>query len=116
VRRLTPAKLAVIVVLVSGLSWYSFQVMRPPLPVTVQFRSGVDESRFALTFLNQSDLPLAFTATLQHPGQRDKRTFAVQVQPHATYELGSSQGWAGQSGDRIWLSGSNFKVWRGAIP
>jgi hypothetical protein len=116
VKRLTPAKLAVIVVLLGVLIWYAFQVLKLPLPVTVQFRSEMHRSGFVLIFKNESDHALSFTATLGHPGQREEKTFAIQVQSRSTYELGSSQGWAGESGDRISLTSSNYRVWRGAIP
>lgn len=116
VRTLTPAKLVAIVVIVGALFWYGLQVTRPQLPVTVQFRSASSESGFVLIFNNQSDQALSFTATLGHPGQEQEKKFAIQVRPHSAYELGNAQGWVGQSGDRISLTSSNYKVWRGAIP
>lgn len=116
VKPLTPAKLAAIVALVGILFWYGFQVMRPQLPVTVQFRSAIGASGFVLIFKNESDQTLSFTATLRHPGQEEEKKFAIQVPPRGAYELGNSQGWVGQSGDRISLTSSNYKVWRGAIP
>jgi len=116
VRRLTPAKLATIAVVFGALIWYAFQVLEPRLPVSVQFRSDMRGSGFVLIFKNQSDDALSFTATLAHPQHPEERKFAVQVQPRGAYELGSSQGWVGQSGDRISLASSNYRVWRGAIP
>jgi len=113
---LTPAKLAAIAAIVAALVWYAFQVLQPRLPVTVQFRSATGGSGFVLIFKNESDHPVSFTATLQHPGQVEERKFAIQVRPNGAYELGNSQGWVGQSGDRISLSSSGYKVWRGAIP
>lgn len=116
VRRLTPAKLAVIVVLMGGLIWYALQVLEPPLPVTVRFRSEMHGSGFVLIFENESDRALSFTASLGHPGRREEKKFAIQVPSRSTYELGSSQGWVGQSGDRISLTSSNYRAWTGAIP
>jgi len=116
VKRLTPAKLVAIVVLVGALIGYAFQVLRPPLPVGVQFRSEIPGSGFVLIFENESDHALSFTATLGHRGQRGERKFAIRVQPRSTYELGSPQGWTGQSGDRISLTSPNYRVWKGAIP
>ncbi len=115
-KRLTPAKLAVIVVLLAGLTWYAAQVLRPALPITVQFQSEVGGSGFALRFRNDSDRALTFTATLEHPRQSQASKYLVQVQPHDTYELGSSRGWVGESGDRISLSSSDYRKWTGAIP
>ena len=115
-KRLTPAKLAAIVVLFGAFIWYASEVLKPPLPVTVQFRSEMRGSGFVLIFRNESDRALSFTATLGHPGQQEEKTFAIQVQPHSTYELGSPQGWAGESGDRISLTSPNYRVWTGAIP
>ena len=115
-KRLTPTKLAAIVALLGVVIWYAFQVLKPPLPVTVQFRSDMHRSGFVLIFMNESDHALSFTATLGHLGQQEEKTFAIQVQPRSTYELGSSQGWAGESGDRISLTSSNYRVWKGAIP
>ncbi len=116
VKRLTPAKLAAMVVLVGALIWYAFQVLQPPLPVTVRFRSQMPGSGFVLIFENESDHALSFTATLGHQGQGEARKFAIQVQPRSTYELGSSQGWTGQSGDRISLTSRDYRAWKGAIP
>jgi hypothetical protein len=113
---LTPTKLAVIAALVGVLFWYGLQVTRPQLPVAVQFRSASSGSGFVLIFKNQSDRALAFTAALEHPGHDQEKKFAIQVLPRGAYELGNSQGWVGQSGDRISLTSSNYKVWRGAIP
>ena len=113
---LTPRKLIAIAAIVGVLFWYGFQVLQPRLPVTVQFRSVSGGAGFVLIFTNESDHPLSFTATLAHPGQTDEKKFAIQVRANSSYELGSSQGWVGQSGDRISLSSSNYKVWRGAIP
>jgi hypothetical protein len=116
VRTLTPAKLVAIVAIVGALFWYGVQVTRPELPVAVGFRSTSSAPGFALIFNNRSDQTLSFTAALRHPGQEQEQKFLVQVQPRGAYELGSSQGWVGQSGDRISLTSSNYKVWRGAIP
>lgn len=116
VRRITPAKLVAIAVLLGGLAWYAFQVLKPPLPVAVQFHSDLRGSGFTLMFENESDRVLSFTAALEHPGQQQVRRFAIQVPPHGTYELGSSQGWVGQSGDRIALSSLRYRAWSGAIP
>lgn len=113
---LTPTKLAAIAALVGLLFWYGLQVTRPELPVTVQFRSASSGPGFVLLFKNQSDRALAFTAALQHPGQEQEKRFAIQVQPHGVYELGNAHEWVGQSGDRISLTNSKYKVWRGAIP
>ncbi len=113
---LTPAKLAAIVAIVGVLFWYGVQVLQPKLPVTVQFRTAPGGSGFVLIFKNESDHPLSFTATLGHRGQAEEKKFAIQVRPGGAYELGNSQGWVGQSGDRISLTSSNYKVWRGAIP
>lgn len=113
---LTPAKLAAIAAIVAALVWYAFQVLQPRLPVTVQFRSVTGVAGFVLVFKNDSDHPLAFTATLGHPGQQEEKKFAIQVRPGGAYELGNAQGWVGQSGDRISLSSSSYRVWRGAIP
>jgi len=115
-KRLTPAKLAVILVLFGVLIWYSLRVLEPPLPLTIQFRSEIRGSGFKLIFKNDSDQELSFTAKLAHLGQQDEKKFAIQVHPRSAYELGSSQGWVGQSGDRISLTGSNYRVWTGAIP
>ena len=115
-KRLTPTKLIAIVAIVAALFWYAFQVFQPPLPVTVQFRSVTGVPGFVLIFKNDSDHALAFTATLGHPGQQEEKKFAIQVRPNGTYELGNAQGWVGQSGDRISLTSSNYRVWRGAIP
>ncbi len=115
-KRLTPTKLAAIIVLLGALAWYAFQVLQPPLPVTVQFRSEIRGSGFVLVFENPSDHALSFTATLEHPGQQETKRFAIQVQPHGIYELGSSLGWVGQSGDRISLTSSKYRTWAGAIP
>jgi hypothetical protein len=90
--------------------------MRPPLPVAVQFRSAASGSGFVLIFKNDSDSTLSFTATLEHQGQREEKKFAIQVQPHSVYELETSQGWIAQSGDRISLTSSDYRTWRGAIP
>jgi hypothetical protein len=114
-RPVTPAKLAVILALVGVLFWYGLQVTRPPLPVTVQFRSVPTGSGFILIFKNDSDQALSFTATLRHPGQEEEKKYTIQVRPRAAYEL-NSQGWIGRSGDRISLMSSNYKAWRGAIP
>ncbi len=116
IRRLTPAKGAAIVLLVGTLFWFAFHVMRPPLPVTIQFRSAASGSGFVLIFKNDSDSALAFTATLEHQGQQEEKKFAIQVQPHSVYELETSQGWVAQSGDRISLTSSDYREWRGAIP
>jgi hypothetical protein len=113
---LTPTKWAAILVLIGALVWYTFQVMQPPLPVTVQFRSATSRSGFILIFKNESDHALSFTATLAHQGQRAQRKFPIQVPAHSASELGSSQGWLGQSGDRISLTSAHYKVWTGAIP
>ena len=113
---MTPEKWAAILLLVAALGWYAFQVLRPSLPVTVQFQSATSGSGFDLIFKNQSDHDLSFTATLAHMGQQQQKKFAIQVQPHGDYELGSSQGWVGQSGDRIALTSSSYKEWKGAIP
>lgn len=113
---LTPAKLAAILAILGALVWYGFQVFQPKLPVTVQFRSASSGSGFVLIFKNESDHPLSFTATLGHRGQQEEKKFAIQVRPGSAYELGDSQGWVGQSGDRISLTSSNYRVWRGAIP
>jgi hypothetical protein len=115
-KRLTPAKLAAISVLFGVLIWYAYRVLKPPLPVTVQFRSEMYRPGFALVFKNESDDALSFTATLGHPGQQEEKKFAIRLQPHSSYELGSSQGWVGQSGDRISLSSSKYRVWTGAMP
>lgn len=116
VKRLTPSKLVAISLLVGILIWYAFRVLKPPLPVAVQFRSEMYRPGFVLIFTNESDHALSFTATLGHPGQQEEKTFAIRVQPHGAYELGSSQGWVGQSGDRISLTSSNYRVWTGAMP
>jgi hypothetical protein len=116
VKPITPAKLAAIVALVAVLFWYGSQVMQPPLPVTVQFRPTAGASDFVLIFNNESDRALSFTAALSHPGQGRQETFAVQLQPRGTYELGKAQGWVGRSGDRISLQSSHYRAWRGAIP
>jgi len=116
VKPLTPAKLAAIVAIVAALVWYAFQVFEPRLPITIQFHSVSDAPGFALIFKNGSDHPLAFTATLGHPGQQEEKKFAIQVPPNGAYELGNAQGWVGQSGDRISLASSGYRVWRGAIP
>ena len=113
---LTPVKLAAIAAIVAALVWYAFQVLQPKLPVTVQFRSVTGVPGFVLIIKNDSDHPLAFTAALAHPGQQEEKKFAIQVRPGSTYELGSAQGWVGQSGDRISLESSSYRVWRGAIP
>jgi hypothetical protein len=115
-RRLTPAKWVVIAVLLGGLVWYSLQVLKPPLPVTVQFHSDLRSSGFVFAFENRSDSALSFTATLQHAGQQQARRLTIQVPPHGSYELGSLQGWIGQSGDRIALSSRRYRTWTGAIP
>jgi hypothetical protein len=116
VKRLTPTKLAAIPAIVAALVWYAFQVFQPPLPVTVQFRLVTGVPGFVLIFKNDSDHPLAFTATLAHPGQQEEKKFAIQVRPNGACELGNAQGWVGQSGDRISLESSSYRVWRGAIP
>jgi hypothetical protein len=110
---LTPSKWAAILALVGVLAWYGFQVMQPALPIAVQFRSAVGATGFVLIFKNESDHALSFTAALRHPGQQEEKKFAIQVQPSSAYELG---GWIGQSGDRISLTSSNYKVWTGALP
>jgi hypothetical protein len=115
-KRLTPVKLAAIVALLGVFSWYAFRALQPPLPITVQFRSEMGGSGFVLIFKNESDHALSFAATLGHPGHREEKKLAIQVQPRSTFEVGSSQGWIGQSGDRISLSSSNYRVWTGAIP
>ena len=76
---LTPAKLAAIAAIMAALVWYAFQVFEPRLPVTVRFRSVTGVSGFELIFKNDSDHPLAFTATLGHPGQQEEKKFAIQV-------------------------------------
>jgi hypothetical protein len=116
VRRLTSAKLAAIAVLMGALIWYAFQVLQPSLPVTVRFRSDARGAGFALIFLNESDQTLAFTATLEHPGRQQAKTFALQLQPRGSDELGSSQGWVGQSGDHISLTAPHYRAWTGGIP
>jgi hypothetical protein len=116
VKRLTPAKLAAIAVLLGLLIWYAFQVLRPPLPVAVRFQSEMRGSGFVLIFRNESDRALSFTATLGHQGQQAEKKFEIRVQPHSTYELGNSRGWVGQSGDRISLTSSDYRAWKGGIP
>jgi hypothetical protein len=116
VKRLTPAKLAAIAVLLGALAWYALQVLQPALPVAVQFRSDLRGSGFVLVFRNQSNQRLSFTATLSHAGQQQAKQFAIQVPPRGSYDLGSPQGWVGQSGDRITLTSPHHKVWTGAIP
>jgi hypothetical protein len=112
-KALTPSKWAAILALVGALVWYGLQVVRPVLPIAVQFRSAVGGSGFVLIFKNESDRALSFTATLRHPGQQEEKKFAIQVPPSSAYELG---GWIGQSGDRISLTNSDYKVWTGALP
>lgn len=115
-RPLTPSKLAAIALLVGLLFWLGFQATRPRLPVAVQFRSTLGSTGFVLIFKNQSDRTLSVTATLAHPGEKHEKKFVIRLQPRSTYELGSPQGWVGESGDRISLTSSNYKDWSGAIP
>jgi hypothetical protein len=115
-RHLTPAKLAAIVALLAVFSWYVFRVLQPPLPITVKFRSEMGGSGFVLIFENESDHALSFGATLGHAGHREEKKLAIQVPPRSSYDVGSSQGWVGQSGDRISLTSSDYRVWTGAIP
>jgi hypothetical protein len=114
--RTQPLKWVVIVVLMGGLLWYALQVVRPTLPVTVRFRSVPIGSGFVLIFENHSNDALSFTATLRHADQKEENKFVIQVQPHSISELGSSQGWVAQSGDRISLVSAKYREWKGALP
>ena len=116
VKRLTPAKLALILVLLAALAWYASQVLEPRVPVTVQFESRFPGNGFVLIFRNDSDDALALTAGLEHPGESHEEYFQMRLQPHGRYSLGSAQGWVGASGDRITLTSPHHRVWRGAIP
>lgn len=116
VKRLTPAKLALMLVLLAGLAWYAFQVLQPRLPVTVQFQSQLPGNGFVLVFRNDSDNALALTARLEHLGQQQEKHFEIRLQSRGRYVLGSAQGWVGASGDRITLTSPHYRVWRGAIP
>jgi hypothetical protein len=119
-RKTHPVTWAVFVVLVGVLFWYTLKSKHestlPALPVAVQFRPAVLGPGLVLMFENKSDHPISFIATLQHPALNEEKKLEVYVQARATSNIGSRQGWIGQSGDRIELTNSSYQTWNGSIP
>jgi hypothetical protein len=119
-RKTSPVTWAVFFALIGGIFWYSLQSKHeaslPPLPVAVNYRPALIGQGLVFMFENKSDGPVSFVATLQHPALNTEKRVEVYVPARGTTKLGSSDGWIGQTGDRITLANANFQTWSGSIP
>lgn len=106
---------AVVLATIIGLAIIHVETL-PPMPIAVGYRTSLLGHGLVITFRNDSDHPMDFVATIEHPDTGTVWKRDLYAAAGRTVETGWEQGWTGEHGDRVEVENNKFRTWRGSIP
>lgn len=89
---------------------------KPLIPVSVTVRAALLSNSQVSTFRNSGNTMVVGVATFSRPQPQLQRAYVIRLSPGQTLEIGSREGWAGQRGDLIVVSGEGYKSTNWRLP
>ncbi len=85
------------------------EATQPELPVRVSFRPAWMGQGMVATLRNVAAQPLSLMVEIRDPGAHRSKSFAVDIGPGGSADIGHAQGWLVTSGQSLKVAASGYK-------
>ena len=89
---------------------------KPPMPITVHFRTSFLGKGIVAVIENTSERDLTLVMNLRNPTLARLRRFTLEIPPHGSEDFGHLEGWQFASGDELVLFHNDFNALRVVVP